>query len=300
MLAVVDDTQWLDEPSLEAFLFAGRRLGQEGVAMIGAIRDDATRLEVPWLDRLRVEPLPDDEARALLSEELAPGVADRLVATAAGNPLALLEIPGPAVRRASGRGASRWRSRCGRGPASSARSRSRSRRCRSRRGGRCWSPRRRARGGWTRSAAAWRTTGLSLADLEAAEAARIVALGDGELEFRHPLLRSTVYHSAPLPERRAAHAALAESEPEGAERAWHLAACAVAPDEAVAAALEHAALDARGRGAHATAARDLGRAAQLTPEVEPRARRLLAAAERRRPRRAARARARACSTRPPR
>src|SRR6478735_6055632 len=94
VLAVVDDTQWLDEPSLEAFLFAGRRLGQEGVAMIGAIRDDATRLEVPWLDRLRVEPLPDDEARALLSEELAPGVADRLVATAAGNPLALLEIPG--------------------------------------------------------------------------------------------------------------------------------------------------------------------------------------------------------------
>src|SRR6478735_2840623 len=74
--------------------FAGRRLGQEGVVMIGAIRDDATRLEVPWLDRLRVEPLPDDEARALLSEELAPGVADRLVATAAGNPLALLEIPG--------------------------------------------------------------------------------------------------------------------------------------------------------------------------------------------------------------
>jgi DNA polymerase III delta prime subunit len=94
VLAIVDDTQWLDEPSLEAFLFAGRRLGQEGVAMLGAIRDDATRLEVPWLDGLRVEPLPDGEARALLDTEIAPGVADRLIATAAGNPLALLEIPG--------------------------------------------------------------------------------------------------------------------------------------------------------------------------------------------------------------
>ena len=94
ILAVVDDTQWLDEPSLEAFLFAGRRLGQEGVAIIGAIRDDARRLEVPWLDRMRVEPLGDDEARALLGETVAPGVAERLIATAAGNPLALLEIPG--------------------------------------------------------------------------------------------------------------------------------------------------------------------------------------------------------------
>ena len=78
-------------------------------------------------------------------------------------------------------------------------------------------------------------------------------------------MRATVYHSAPVSERRAAHAALAAAV-EGAERAWHLAACAVAPDETVAAALEQAALDARGRGAHATAMRDLGRAAQLTPE----------------------------------
>ena len=103
-------------------------------------------------------------------------------------------------------------------------------------------------------------------------------LADGELEFRHPLLRSTVYHSAslPRPPRRPRRAGRAT---DSAERAWHLAACAVAPDEAVAAALERAALDARGRGAHATAARDLGRAAQLTPEAEPRARRLLAAAE---------------------
>src|SRR3954449_876357 len=39
VLVTIDDAQWLDEPSLEAFLFAGRRLGAEGVAMLGALRE---------------------------------------------------------------------------------------------------------------------------------------------------------------------------------------------------------------------------------------------------------------------
>src|SRR5690349_1246046 len=191
VLAIVDDTQWLDEPSLEAFLFAGRRLGQESVAMLGAIRDDATRLEVPWLERLRVEPLEDEQARELLGEAVAPGVADRLVATAAGNPLALLEIPG---LLSPGQLA-------GREPLEEA----------------LPEPTRKAL--LLAAAASTRrldaigrgleAAGLGLSDLDAAEAARIVVLADGELEFRHPLMRSTVYHSASLPERRAAHQALA-------------------------------------------------------------------------------------------
>ena len=94
VLVVIDDAQWLDDPSLDAFLFAGRRLHQEGVAMIAAVRDDVRRIPVPWLDRLAVVPLPDDEARALLDQHIAPPVVERLVETAAGNPLALLEIPG--------------------------------------------------------------------------------------------------------------------------------------------------------------------------------------------------------------
>ena len=141
--------------------------------------------------------------------------------------------------------------------------------------------------------------GLALDDLDAAEEARLITIADGELEFRHPLLRSTAYHAASAAERRAAHAALAAAAPEGSpERAWHLAACAVAPDEEVAAALEAAALDARGRGAHATAARDFGRAAQLTPDDEPRARRLLeAATDATRSRRGRPARSRCSATR---
>src|SRR5918996_2717759 len=95
ILVAIDDVQWLDEPSLEAFLFAGRRLGAEGIAMIGSVRDGTSvaALEVPWLERLPVPPLADDEARELLGsgqpQRLAPAVADRLVSTAAGNPLAL-------------------------------------------------------------------------------------------------------------------------------------------------------------------------------------------------------------------
>jgi predicted ATPase len=89
VLAVIDDAQWLDEASLEAFLFAGRRLAAEGVAMLGALRDGTAvaGMQVPWLERLRIAPLGDAEARELLGDErMAPALAERLVSTAAGNP----------------------------------------------------------------------------------------------------------------------------------------------------------------------------------------------------------------------
>jgi DNA-binding CsgD family transcriptional regulator len=284
VLVAIDDAQWLDEPSLEAFLFAGRRVGAEGIAMLGSLREGtaAAALEVPWLERLRIPALDEAEARELLSgsqtERMAPAVTDRLVQTAAGNPLALLEIPrllsdgqragrepleeplrpGTGVERAFRRALDGLGDAEGRALLIAASAHT---------------------GRVGAIEPALREAGLTLDDLAAAEAAKLIAIGDGDVEFRHPLLRSTAYHSAGAGERRAAHAALAASAPPGSpERAWHLAACAVAPDEEVAAALDAAALDARGRGAHATAARDFGRAAQLTPEDEPRARRLLEAA----------------------
>jgi DNA-binding CsgD family transcriptional regulator len=284
VLAAIDDAQWLDEPSLEAFLFAGRRLEAEGIAMLGSVRDGTTAaaLEVPWLERLRISPLADDEARELLAgthpERLAPSVADRLVSTAAGNPLALLEIPrqlsdgqragrepleeplrpGTGVERAFRRALDALDDDARRALLVAATAHT---------------------GRLDVIEPALREAGLSATHLAPAENARLIAVSDGEVDFRHPLLRSTAYHATSAAERRGAHAALAATAPEGSpERAWHLAAGAVAPDEAVAAALEVAALDARGRGAHATAARDFGRAAQLTPDDEPRARRLLEAA----------------------
>jgi DNA-binding CsgD family transcriptional regulator len=284
VLVVVDDAQWLDAPSLEALLFAGRRLGAEGIAMLGALRDgtSAARLEAPWLERLRIGPLPDAEALEVLGADapgrIAPAVADRLVSTAAGNPLALMEIPnlltdaqlagrepladllrpGTTIERAFRLAVDELPEPARRALLFAAAAHS---------------PR------VDTIAAALTRGGLEMADLAAAEAARLVKIAGGELEFRHPLLRSTAYHAATPPERRDAHLALADTAPgDSAERAWHLAAGAVAPDERIAEALEAAALDARGRGAHATAARDFGRAAQLTPEDEARARRLLEAA----------------------
>jgi DNA-binding CsgD family transcriptional regulator len=284
ILVAIDDAQWLDEPSLEAFLFAGRRLGAEGIAMIGSVREGTAvaALEVPWLELLAVRPLDDAEARELLTasqaDRLAPAVADRLVVTSAGNPLALLEIPrllsdGQRAGREPleeplrpGTGVERAFRRALDGLGDDER--------------RALLVAASAHTGLIRVIEpALREIGLSVEQLAAAESARLVTISDGDLEFRHPLLRSTAYHAAGKAERRAAHAALAAAAPEASpERAWHLAACAVAPDEQVAAALEAAALDARGRGAHATAARDFRRSAQLTPEDQPRARRLLEAA----------------------
>jgi DNA-binding CsgD family transcriptional regulator len=282
VLAIVDDAQWLDGPSIEAFLFAGRRLAAEGIAMLGALRDGtpAARMDAPWLERLHVGPLDDAEALEVLApgERMSAAVADRLVSTAAGNPLALVEIPnlltdgqlagreplaeplrpGTTIERAFRLAVEELPDAARRAVLLAAASHSQR---------------------VDALEAALARAGLALGDLAPAESARLLSIGAGELEFRHPLIRSTAYHAAEPAERRAAHAALAEAAPEGSsERAWHLAAGAVGPDEAIAAALEQAALEARGRGAHATAARDLSRAALLTPDDESRARRLLAAA----------------------
>ena len=96
VLLAVDDLQWLDPSSLEALLFAGRRLRAEGIALLATMRAGYT-VAAPWLERLEIGPLEPDAARRLLAERqgdrLAPTVSERLVENAAGNPLALLEIP---------------------------------------------------------------------------------------------------------------------------------------------------------------------------------------------------------------
>ena len=280
VLLAVDDVQWLDPSSLEALLFAGRRLRAEGIALLATMRAGYT-VAAPWLERLEIGPLPAHDARRLLAERqggrLAPAVGERLVENAAGNPLALLEIPtllsdaqlagreplesplpaGTGIQRAFRRRVDELPEAARRALLVAAASDS------------------------ARLPVILR--GLASVELdehalEPAETAELIRIATGRVEFRHPLLRSTAYYAAPAAERRAVHRALAAAAPEGgAERAWHLAAAAVAPDEEVAAALESAALDARKRGALGSAARDLARAAQLTPDQETRARRLLGA-----------------------
>ncbi len=98
LLCIIDDAQWLDAASLSAITFAARRLQAERIAMVFAARDrdasDAIALEVP---ELRLEGLGAEAAGALIADEtdvpLAPEVMSRVIASAEGNPLMLLELP---------------------------------------------------------------------------------------------------------------------------------------------------------------------------------------------------------------
>ena len=91
LLVLVDDAQWVDRSSLQALVFAARRLEAEAVAVLFAVRDgDATPLDGSGLEELRLGPPGDDETRAL-ERELAyeidglPEEAQRLLVIAAAS-----------------------------------------------------------------------------------------------------------------------------------------------------------------------------------------------------------------------
>jgi len=282
LLCVVDDAQWLDRASAQVLAFAARRLLAEPVGLIFAARDPGEQFR--GLADLEVRGLPDQDARALLGSvvgfPLDEQVREQIVAETAGNPLALLELPrGLSPAQLAGgfglAGAQPVPARIEQG----------------------FRRRLEALPADTRSlmlvAAAepvgdpglvWRAAGRLAIPATAAEAAR----ADGLLEigtrvrFRHPLVRSAVYSAAPLPDRRAAHRALAEVTDAGRDpdrRAWHLAAAAPGPDEQVAAELERSAGRAQARGGMAAAAAFLQRALELTTEPVRRSERALAAAQ---------------------
>ena len=95
VLVVVDDAQWLDAASRECIRFAARRASGR-VAVVLAARDPEHGAGDPGVQVLPVGPLSVESARVVL-DEVAPDVvapvAAALIDAAAGNPLALVELP---------------------------------------------------------------------------------------------------------------------------------------------------------------------------------------------------------------
>ena len=284
ILLVIDDAQWLDDESARVLTFVARRLHADPVAMLFAVRDTGVGLLDLFkpLPQLVVLGLPEDDARTLLTSVAGSAidakVADRLVEETEGNPLALTEVvaeltaeqlrgdaplpePVPVGLSLPDQFAARARLLPSAGRtvlllASAERP------------GDPALLHRAAR----LLGAPWEEAVTSI------EATGLVTFAPA-VRFRHPLIRSAVYHGAPLAERRRAHRALADAldgDDDVDRRAWHLAAAAAAPDEDVARALELAGGRVFHRGGTQAAAEFLLRASELTPDPVRRVDRLLA------------------------
>ncbi|WP_299951091.1 AAA family ATPase [uncultured Modestobacter sp.] len=278
LVLVIDDAHWLDRPSADVLGFVTRRLEAEAVVMVAAQRDGFPPvLAGPALDEQHLERLDRRAAEEVLARrapDLDPSHRRRLLAAAAGNPLALAELPLEGA----------W--------------------------GDCAALTLTARleeafaarlpglpdvtrdlllvaaledegdlGEALAAASALRGAEVTAEALTSAVEVGLCAADGGALTFRHPLVRHAIRQRATLAERQRAHVALAGTLRGTDRQVWHRAAAADAPDDAVAAELEDAAARAQRRGGVAAAQAALERAARLTADPAERARRFLGAAE---------------------
>jgi DNA-binding CsgD family transcriptional regulator len=284
LILVIDDAQWLDAESARVLAFVARRLHADPIVMLFALRDPEARTMNAFdaLPQLEVLGLSDTESREML-EHLAgvpvdPDVAERLIHATQGNPLALTEFvaglqpeqlqgnaplpePLPVGQTLQDQFAARARELSPAGQsvlllASSERF-----------------------GDPALLHRAANAIGVSWQDGVASIEAAGLATFTPAVSFRHPLVRSAVYHGATPSERRRAHRALADAlaGDDVDRRTWHLGEAATAPDEDIAAALECSAARVFQRGGAQAAAELVMRAAELTPDPARKSDRLLAA-----------------------
>jgi DNA-binding CsgD family transcriptional regulator len=282
LLLVVEDAHWLDRSSAEVLAFVARRLEMEPVIVLFAVRDGVpSDLDEAGLPRLDLVGLDGEASRALLEVNgagLSGELTARILAEAAGNPLALIELPTAAAELDLVRASEPLP--------------------------------------LTARLEATFATRLTALDTDVRALLLLAALDDGELaelgraaealvgaridgdgwapavaaglgtldeggfRFRHPLIRSAVHQAATGEQRRLAHAALARALAGDPDRAvWHHAAAARGPDEEVAAALDAASDRARLRGGLDVALAALERAAGLSADPRLRALRLARAGD---------------------
>jgi DNA-binding CsgD family transcriptional regulator len=280
VLCLVEDAHWLDTPSAEALVFAARRLRAERVAIVFAVREGEGRtFEGGGLPELLVTGLADEDARALLSEssdEIESSVRERVLVEAAGNPLALLELPAglseeqragieplPDAIPLTARVQATFAARVEGLPAATQTM--------------LMVAAADDTGDVSTVMSAAAELGVTAEALDPAEAAGVVRTDGARVAFRHPLVRAAVLGSATLAQRQRAHAALAavlQGEEHADRRVWHHALATLTADENVAAALEVAARRSQLRGGHASAATAFERAAELSDAEPSRTRRL--------------------------
>ena len=281
----VDDAHWLDRSTSGVLTFIARRLESEPVGLLVSVRAGfATPLGDAGLPKLELERLSPSAAAALLNRtapDLHPVLRARVLAQAAGNPLALVELvraqgtadgsdgqlsdaPLPLTTRLERAFAAQLdglpdntrvvllaAALDGRASLEEL----------------------------VRSASTLAGGPLGVSDLDPAVAAELISVVDGQVRFRHPLVRSAVRQAAPPAQVLETYGALAEVVADPERRTWHRAMAAVGYDEEVAAALDRYAVAARRRGAVMVAAAALERAAALTADPRRRGERLVRAAD---------------------
>ncbi len=278
LLLIVDDLPWIDRASAAVLGFVARRLAGSRVGFLGASRSHTgSFFERGGLPEIELRPLPPGAADELVRSRfpaLTPAERRRLIAEADGNPLALLELAATRSRPhdaaaalpLTGRLRSLYASRIADLP-----------------------PRCRrllllgALDGTGDLGVLLTAAGppYTLADLEPAERDRLVRVDEHtrKLAFGHPLIRAAVVESSSSAERRRAHHALAATLTYGSERrAWHLGEASVEPETEIATLLEETAHRRLQRGDAIGAIASLTRAAELSPALADRSRRLAEAA----------------------
>ena len=288
VLVALDDPQWMDEASRSTLAYAIRRLDEEPVGVLAAVRvgegegDDPFELSRALADerakRVEVGPLSAQAVGRMLDARLGwvpeASFLFELHTVSGGNPLYALEIARATVQgRPEGSGPALLL------PAS----------LKAQVGNRLATMSAEARGLALAAASLSRPTvalALGAADVDdgaLAEAVRADILEvDGQaLRFTHPLYASVAYAGTAAGDRSRMHRRLAELVQDPEERARHLALAGTPPDREIADVLEEAAERARSRGAPRAAAEMALEARRFTPEdrAEDGRRRVLLAAD---------------------
>lgn len=287
LLILADDVQWLDQPTCDVLAFIARRLESEPIVLLLTLRDGfESTLTDANLPTLHLGGLAHASAAALLdarAPDLAADARERLLSDAAGNPLALVELPValtdeqlggaplPDVLPLTARLERAFSARVAQLPE------------------------------LTRTlllvaalddagtvAEVLRATAqltqehVTEETLEPAIHAGLITLDEGDhtIVFLHPLVRSAVSQAATGSTRRAAHAAWVRGLADTPDRSiWHLAASRIGPDAEVASALEATATRALNRGATAVAVEAFERAAHFSMQPRQRGELLIRATE---------------------